>query len=116
MTAPDTPEVDTPVTLLGRSVPGNFERTFHVLEGGRQLACDGSWRDVLAVVEHGEVHLEAPHGGRLRLVEGDVLCFALTGAVTLRSTGISSAVLAAVRRRDPPPPPLPTDDTSNRRK
>ncbi len=109
MTTPHPPEVDTPVTLLGRSVPGNVERTFHVLEDGRALACDGSWRDVLAVVEHGEVQLEAPHGGRLRLVEGDVLCFALTGPVTLRSTGISSAVLATVRRRGPEgaPPPTP---------
>jgi hypothetical protein len=97
-----TPE---PVTFLGRPVPASVARSHYVLDGTVPLVCDRGWHDVFAVVEDGEIDLETPAGGMLRLIEGDSLSFALIGPVVLRAVG-RRAVLAAVTRR--PPSACPT--------
>jgi predicted enzyme related to lactoylglutathione lyase len=76
----------------------SFDRRRHVVPAGSSLALDADWREVYAVVAQGAVELRTPHGGRLRLETGDVLCLARIGPATVVALGPDPAVLTTVTR------------------
>ncbi|GIJ13161.1 hypothetical protein ACFFMR_13830 [Micromonospora andamanensis] len=100
------PSSPGPDYVAGRRLPAGVVQRHHVLDRGVPLVCDRAWYDVFAIVEHGEVDLETAAGGKLRLIEGDSLCFALTGPTTLHAVG-PRAVIAAITRRPPAVGPAP---------
>ena len=76
----------------------SLSRGRHLIPAAGSLACDDDWREVYAVVTQGTVDVRTPHGPRLRLVTGDVLCLARIGPATLVAVGPDDAVLTTVRR------------------
>lgn len=99
MTTVDRPAQDaTRLSLLGRTIPGTLELTVHLVACGDTMeCCDESWRDALAVVEHGSIQLDTGQGACLWLTEGDAFCLALIGPALIRNTGAETAVIAAIR-------------------
>lgn len=72
-----------------------------VLAAGQPVPCDDNWRDVFAVVRRGTVEIRTPHGGRLLLVAGDVLCLARIGPAVLCAVGPLDAVLMTSTANSP---------------
>jgi hypothetical protein len=88
------------LTLLGRPLPGAFERRVVVLEPGHARAYDAAeWQGALVVVEYGEVELESLAGACRGFVRGDVLWLAGLPLRLLRNRSAHVALLCAVSRR-----------------
>ncbi|HSU34069.1 MAG TPA: hypothetical protein VLJ88_00270 [Propionibacteriaceae bacterium] len=85
------------VTLLGRTIPEMVERAVHIFEPGQTITVDDAWHQVLAVVEHGEIEIQAVFGGRVRLAAGDSFCVPAC-ATRISNRGAGRAVVATVRR------------------
>ncbi|HXV58567.1 MAG TPA: hypothetical protein VD704_11930 [Gaiellaceae bacterium] len=98
-----------PVSFLGRRLPRGFALCAIVVPpGGRRRSEDAPPASLL-VVEHGEVELVCPRGGRCRLVPGCMLWPESSPGGLLVNSGTAPAVLVAVWRRGtdefrPPPP------------
>ncbi len=80
-----------------------FTRRRHLIPADGSLACDDDWRAVYAVVTEGTVDVRTPHGARLRLVPGDVLCLARVGPATLVAVAPDAAVVTTIHRTSPDP-------------
>ena len=78
----------------------SLTRSQHLLPAGRAVPCP--WGDAFAVVTEGSVEVRTPHGGRLLLVRGDVVCLARIGPALLTALGPVDAVVTAVRRDGDP--------------
>jgi FAD/FMN-containing dehydrogenase len=100
---------DDPIgELFDRARSDAFERRSIALRPGEIRAfVPSEWADALVVVRAGEVELRST-GCRVRLVSGDVACFATLRLRALRNPGRVSALLDTVRRR-------PGDDFGPRR-
>ncbi len=90
-----------PLSFLDRRLPAGVARRVHTVPAGGRLVCAGPrWETVLLVLERGDLLVQAPHGGTLRLGTGAL--FSLRGLVpaVLLPTGTDPAVLTSVGRRD----------------
>jgi hypothetical protein len=88
------------LAVLGRPLPGSFERRVVVTAPGRQRAFDDAeWRDALVVVERGEIELGCQGGTCWRFGRCDVLWVIGLPVRTPHNPGREPAVLAAVPRR-----------------
>jgi hypothetical protein len=77
----------------------HFRRRVVDVAPGEELEIDTDrWRDVLVVLESGEIELECAAGGRSRFAAGAVLCL-LPPVCFLRNTNSDPARLIAISRR-----------------
>lgn len=94
------------LSLLDASVPSAFEvRLLVIPPGGEVTFHEEEWRDVLVVVEEGELGLDGAVGSTGCFLGGDVLHLVGLGLRALRCRGGDPTVLAVVRRRDSRPQP-----------
>jgi len=87
--------------FLGRRVPDAFDVRQIVLARGAERAIDeAEWRDVIVVVESGEIDLEGLGGSRRTFERGDVLWLGGLSLRLLHNCGGGPAVLIAVSRKN----------------
>lgn len=88
------------LSLLGRPLPGSFERRVVVVAPGRERAFhDAEGRDALVVVVRGEIELVCLGGTCWRFGCGDLVWLMGLPVRSLHNPGWEPAVLAAVSRR-----------------
>lgn len=97
------------VSFLGRCLPRGFVLRAIVVPPGGQRRSEDAPPASLLVVEHGEVELVCPRGGRCRLGRGGMFWPGSASGGLLFNPGATPAVLVAVSRRgadefSPPPP------------
>ncbi|MHA6625671.1 hypothetical protein ACU61A_09595 [Pseudonocardia sichuanensis] len=96
-------DADDAVTFLGRPLGPSFGgRVVTIAPGASRPYDEAEWRDALVVVEHGELALECPAGGRRSFGTGAVLWLVGVDVVTLHNhSPTETTVLVAVSRRRP---------------